>query len=126
GVERTERALPTFEMNGPEVFNFTLTRVSQHLKAFLAKQGLAVGDVSLFVFHQANLFMLNHLRKRLGIAEDRFAVHIADVGNTSASTIPLALQAQLDAGRIVPGSRVVLVGFGVGYSWGSVLLEYPA
>jgi 3-oxoacyl-[acyl-carrier-protein] synthase III len=125
GAERTDRALPCFEMNGPEVFNFTLTRVSQHLKGFLKQHGLAVEDVSLFVFHQANLFMLNHLRKRLGIAEERFAVHIAEVGNTSASTIPLALDVALRAGRIAPGSRVVLVGFGVGYSWGSVLLEYP-
>jgi 3-oxoacyl-[acyl-carrier-protein] synthase-3 len=126
GAETTDRALPTFEMNGSEVFQFTLSRVSQHLKAFLATNGLAVEDVSLFVFHQANLFMLTHLRKRLGIREERFALKIADVGNTSASTIPLALEAALKAGRVAPGSKVVLVGFGVGYSWASMLVEYPA
>jgi 3-oxoacyl-[acyl-carrier-protein] synthase-3 len=69
--------------------------------------------------------MLQHLRKRLGIAEDRFAIHMDTVGNTLSSTIPLALEAAINDGRVHAGSRVVLTGFGVGYSWGSVLVEYP-
>jgi 3-oxoacyl-[acyl-carrier-protein] synthase III len=69
--------------------------------------------------------MLQHLRRKLGIREERFVIHMESVGNTSSSTIPLALEAALKDGRVKPGSRVVLTGFGVGYSWGSVLVEYP-
>jgi 3-oxoacyl-[acyl-carrier-protein] synthase-3 len=125
GDERVQATQPTFEMNGPEVFNFTLGTIGKHLTGFLSDNGLTVDDVHLFIFHQANVFMLQHLRRKLGIREDRFAIHMASVGNTSSSTIPLALDAALRAGRIGPGSRIVLTGFGVGYSWGSVLVEYP-
>ena len=125
GEQTVTQSKPTLEMAGPDIFNFTLSTVSRHVKGFLAANKLAIADVDLFIFHQANLFMLEHLRKRLGIAEDKFAIHIGQVGNTLASTIPLALEAALKAGKVHPGSRVVLTGFGVGYSWGSVLVEYP-
>ncbi|MFT7463641.1 MAG: 3-oxoacyl-[acyl-carrier-protein] synthase-3, partial [Pseudohongiellaceae bacterium] len=115
---------PTLEMNGLDVFAFTLRVVGKHVQQFLASQGLAIGDVDLFVFHQANRFMIEHLRRRLKIDSEHFAVHIAEVGNTVASTIPLALEQALLKGQIQPGQRVMLVGFGVGYSWGSVLLDY--
>jgi len=124
GLE-TDPGHPVFEMDGPEVFNFTLSRIVPHVREFLAGESLTVDDVDLFVFHQANLFMLRHLQKRLGIPDDRFAVRIEDVGNTVSSSIPLALETALAAGRVGPGARVVLCGFGVGLSWGSVLLEYP-
>jgi 3-oxoacyl-[acyl-carrier-protein] synthase-3 len=125
GDERVQASQPTFEMNGPEVFNFTLARIGQHLTDFLRAQRLTIEDVGLFIFHQANTFMLQHLRRKLGIREERFVIHMESVGNTSSSTIPLALEAALKDGRVKPGSRVVLTGFGVGYSWGSVLVEYP-
>ncbi len=115
---------PTLEMNGIDVFAFTLRVVGKHVQQFLESQGLAVDDIDLFVFHQANRFMIEHLRRRLKIDEERFAVHIAKVGNTVSSTIPLALEQALADGAVKAGQRVLLVGFGVGYSWGSVLLDY--
>jgi 3-oxoacyl-[acyl-carrier-protein] synthase III len=125
GDQKVAQSKPTLEMSGPDIFNFTLGTISKHVKGFLEANKLAIEDVDLFVFHQANEFMLQHLRKRLGIAEERFAIHLASVGNTLSSTIPLALEAAIKDGRVRPGSRVVLTGFGVGYSWGSVLVEYP-
>ena len=125
GNESVSQSCPTLEMNGPEVFNFTLSTVSKHIKGFLKENEVAVDDVALFVFHQANGFMLEHLRKRMKIPAERFAVHLADTGNTLASTIPIALAHSIDQGRVPPGSKVMLVGFGVGYSWGSVLVDYP-
>lgn len=125
GEQKVPQSRPTLEMAGPDIFNFTLTTISRHVSGFLKANGLEVGDVDLFVFHQANLFMLQHLRKRLGIPEERFAVNMATLGNTLSSTIPMALEVALREGRVRPGAKVVLVGFGVGYSWGSVLVEYP-
>jgi 3-oxoacyl-[acyl-carrier-protein] synthase-3 len=125
GAEKDD-GRPAFEMVGSDVFNFTLREIGPHILDFLGDQGLGVEDIDLFVFHQANLFMLEHLRRRLKISEEQFVVHIAEVGNTVSSTIPLALEECLAQGRVKPGAKVLLCGFGVGFSWGSVLLEYPS
>ena len=125
GAETTEASKPTVVMNGSEVFDFTLRRIGKHVRAMLAENELSVDDVDLFVFHQANLFMMDHLRRRLRIPEERFMVYLDETGNTASSTIPLALERALLAGRVQPGQRVLLVGFGMGYSWASMLLEYP-
>lgn len=117
--------VPAFEMNGSDVFNFTLKDVVPHIRDFLADQELGVEDVALFVFHQANGFMLEHMRRRLKIREDQMVLHMAEVGNTVSSSIPIALEAALAEGRVTPGAKVMLCAFGVGFSWASVLLEYP-
>jgi len=124
GAQKRDIKQPTVEMKGPEVFDFTLRVIPKHVRSFLESEGLAVEDVDIWVFHQANLFMIDHLRRRMKIPEEKFVEHIAEVGNTASSTIPMALQAAIDAGRVKPGHRVALLGFGVGYSWGTVLLEY--
>ncbi len=125
GNETCEESKPILHMDGPHVFDFTLRTVAPHIREFLEKRELSVPDVDLFVFHQANLFMMEHLRRRLKVTDEQFVVHIAEVGNTISSSIPIALRSAMDAGRVKPGSKVLLVGFGVGYSWGCVLLEYP-
>ena len=124
GDETAPESKPTFVMDGPKVFQFSLRVVPGHLKEALETAGLTQDDVDLFIFHQANAFMLEHLRRRLRIPEEKFMLRIADVGNTGASTIPLALETALKEGRIGSGDRVMLVAFGTGYSWGSVILEY--
>jgi 3-oxoacyl-[acyl-carrier-protein] synthase III len=111
-------------MNGPEVFNFTLRSVPQLVDAVLTRTGLALGDVDRFVFHQANQFMLESLRKRVGIPAERFCVEFAQYGNTVSATIPIVLEAALRDGRIAPGHRTMLVGFGVGYSSAGCLVEF--
>ena len=121
GNARTENNL---FMNGAEIFNFTLRIVPETVSGLLAKAQLQQGEIDLFIFHQANQFMLDHLRKKLKVPEDRFWVAMSDVGNTVSCTIPIALKRALDAGKVKPGMRLMLVGFGVGYSWGATLVRW--
>lgn len=113
----------TLYMNGPEIFSFTLQRVPDLVCRTLQKASLKTEDVDLFVFHQANAFMLEHLRKKLGIPPDKFCVNMAHYGNTVSSTIPMALEKAIADGQAKAGNRVMVVGFGVGYSWGAGLLR---
>ncbi len=115
---------PVIHMDGNAVFTFTTRTVLPHLKAFLAANELAPGDVDLYVFHQPNKFMLTHLQHRLGLEDRQVVLRVADVGNTVSSTIPLALETAFAEERVRAGSTVLLCGFGVGYSWGSVLLRW--
>lgn len=111
-------------MNGAEIFNFTLRTIPGCVQGLLQKAGVELGDVDLFVFHQANQYMLEHLRKKIGIPRERFVIAMAEVGNTVSATIPIALCEAVRAGQLRPGMRVALVGFGVGYSWGACLLRW--
>jgi len=112
-------------MNGAEIFNFTLDAVPQTAKSLLAKAKLDFADIDLFVFHQANKFMLEHLRKRLKIPSEKFLIAMNHCGNTVSSTIPIALKHACLDGRLQKGALVMLVGFGVGYSWGATLVRWP-
>lgn len=112
-------------MNGSEIFTFTLRAIPRSVKDLLAAAALQLDDVDLFVFHQANRFMLEHLRKKMAIPEDRFQLSFGRYGNTVSSTIPIALKDAETAGKLRPGARVMLVGFGVGYSWGATLVRWP-
>lgn len=103
-------------MNGPEVFNFTLKSVPPLVDAVLTRAEIGLDGIDRFVFHQANAFMLESLRKKVGIPAERFCVEFAQCGNTVSATIPIVLEAAMRDGRILPGQRVLLVGFGVGYS----------
>lgn len=111
-------------MDGPAIFNFTLDVVPSSVKSILRKANLALGDVDLFVFHQANAYMLEHLRKKLGIDPDRFFVSLAESGNTVSSTIPIALAEAERQGALTLGMKVMLLGFGVGLSWGGLIVEW--
>lgn len=111
-------------MNGGEIFNFTIGAVPQLVTNVLSKNNLPLKDIDLFVFHQANKYMLNHLRKKIGIEEEKFYYFLENVGNTVSSTIPIALSEAMKEGKIGAGSRVLLAGFGVGYSWGGTVLKY--
>lgn len=111
-------------MDGPEIFTFTLAVVPESVDKILAKADLELDDIDLFVFHQANAFMLDHLRKKLGVPEERFFVALAESGNTVSSTIPIALAEAEKSGALVPGMRVMLLGFGVGLSWGGLVATW--
>jgi 3-oxoacyl-[acyl-carrier-protein] synthase-3 len=111
-------------MNGSEVFNFTIDTVPKLVSNVLSKNNLSKDDVDLFVFHQANKYMLNNLRTRLGIEEKKFYSFLEKVGNTVSSTIPVALNEAMKENQIQKGSHVLLAGFGVGYSWGGTVLKY--
>ncbi|HWQ52528.1 MAG TPA: ketoacyl-ACP synthase III [Bryobacteraceae bacterium] len=111
-------------MNGAEIFSFTLDAVPRSVAALLSKAGMTQAGVDLFVFHQANKFMLDHLRKRLKIPPEKFHLAMAHCGNTVSSTIPIALKHAALEGRLQEGAVVMVVGFGVGYSWGATLVRW--
>ena len=109
-------------MDGPEIFNFTLDVVPKALEDVLTANGLSRDDIGLYVFHQANAFMLDALRMACGLPRDRFHIDLEMTGNTVSSSLPLALKQLEQAGRLEPGMRVVLMGYGVGLSWGATVL----
>ena len=123
GNWRSERNL---YMNGPEVYRFTVETVPRLLEQLLQKSGRRVEDVDQFIFHQANKFMLDRLRARTPIPEEKFWVDLADTANTVSSTIPIALEKAACRGQIRPGHNLALVGFGVGYSWAAAMMEWVA
>lgn len=111
-------------MNGSKIFNFTQSNVPKLTTLSLEKNGLEQKDIDLFVFHQANKYMMDFLRKKMKIEAEKFYYFIKDVGNTVSSTVPIALIEAKKEGRINENNKVMLAGFGVGYSWASVVLEF--
>lgn len=109
-------------MDGPDIFNFTLDVVPKTMDDVLAKNGLTHDSIDLYVFHQANKFMLDAVRKVSMLPRDKFYVNLEVTGNTVSSTIPIALRQLADSGRLVPGMKVMLMGFGVGLSWGATVI----
>ncbi|MBN2813649.1 MAG: ketoacyl-ACP synthase III [Bacteroidales bacterium] len=110
-------------MNGPEIFNFTIEAVPAAVESVLKKSGLTMNDIDYVVFHQANKYMIDFLRKKIGIPMEKFFMDMTDTGNTVSPTIPIGLKKALDNNTIGPGSKVLLCGFGVGYSWGAAIIE---
>jgi 3-oxoacyl-[acyl-carrier-protein] synthase-3 len=119
------RTLDNLYMNGAEVMAFTLGAVPTVVRQLLERSQLAMEDFDLFVFHQANAFMLERLRRKLAIDAQRFVVAMEHCGNTVSSTIPLALEPLMRAGAgAVAARRAMLVGFGVGYSWAATSIVF--
>lgn len=112
-------------MDGAEIFTFTLDAVPKLVAALLDKAAVGLDAIDLFVFHQANGYILEHLRKKAHIPKEKFVVAMSHCGNTVSSSIPIALKEAQLAGRLRPGDRVMLVGYGVGYSWGATLVRWP-
>ena len=111
-------------MDGPAIFNFTLKVVPELVGNVLQRGDLKMEEVDLFVLHQANGFMLEHLRKKLGIDFEKFFVSLAQSGNTVSSTIPIALTEAVRQGRLQPGMKVMMLGFGVGLSWAGLMVDW--
>ena len=122
--EAVDSGPPRLFMDGPEIFVFTLTTVPQLVETILTRTGLSLDEIDRFVFHQANGHMLEHLRSKLDIPPEKFVVEMSDCGNTVSSTIPIALKRATESGQIQPGQRLLLVGFGVGYSWGATVVRW--
>lgn len=108
-------------MHGGNVFNFTANVVPPMVEELLKRSGLQQDDVHLWVFHQANKYMINYLRKLLGIDKEKFYIFMENVGNTVSSTIPIALCEARKENRL--HGDILLAGFGVGLSWGGVMLH---
>ncbi len=110
-------------MNGPEIFNFTIKNVPSLVAETLSLNKLSLDSIDFVIFHQANKYILEYLRKKIKIPEEKFFLDMEHTGNTVSATIPIALSSATSKGIIKPGDKVLLTGFGVGYSWGSVVIE---
>lgn len=111
-------------MNGPEVYNFTLQRVQSGIKQLLDLTQLDWPDIDLFLFHQANCFMLEQLRMKMNLPKQKVPMYVEEIGNTVSASIPILICHCRAEGLLKPGQRCVLVGFGVGYSWAMNLLTW--
>ena len=111
-------------MNGSAIFNFTLEAVPAMMKDILTKNNMTPDDVEYYVFHQANKFMLNTIRKVCVLPKDKFYVNLEETGNTVSSTVMIGLKQCIEAGTITQGMKVMVSGFGVGLSWGGTILKF--
>lgn len=109
-------------MNGGAIFNFTLDAVPTMMKDILKKNNLEKDDINYYVFHQANKFMLNTIRKVCALPKEKFYVNLSETGNTVSSTVLIGLKDCLDKGILMPGYKIMLTGFGVGLSWAGVII----
>lgn len=108
-------------MDGGAIFDFTSDMVPQMTEELLTKESLKQEDIDLWIFHQANKYMINYLRKLMGIDREKFFIFMDKVGNTVSSTIPIALVEAIKQDKL--HGNVLLAGFGVGLSWGSTVIK---
>ena len=87
------------------------------------QNNITIDDINYFIFHQANQIILETLGKKLKIPKDKLIIDISETGNTVSSTIPIALSNAIRSGKIKRGNRIILAGFGVGFSWGGTILD---
>ena len=111
-------------MDGPEVFRHAVARMSEVTLRAVARAGLSLDEIDLFVYHQANSRILTAVAARLEVPGERVFDCIAEMGNTSAASVPLALDAAVAAGALAPGARVVLGAIGAGLSWGATVMTW--
>lgn len=121
---RTPRATGLTEMQGHETFKHAVDRMSEVTLEALAASGLELEDVDVFVYHQANARILRAVGERLGLAKERVLDCIAKFGNTSAASIPVALEEARLAGSLERGARVLIAAFGAGLTWGATVVEW--
>lgn len=111
-------------MNGSAIFNFTLDTVPAMIKEILTKNKMEYGDLDYYIFHQANKFMLDTIRKVCILPKNKFYVNLEKTGNTVSSTVIIALKQCLEAGIITSNMKIMITGFGVGLSWGGTILKF--
>lgn len=120
-ASHTERLL---SMDGPEVFRHAVARMSEVTLQAVARAGLTLEEVDLFVYHQANARITRALGERLGLPPGRVVDCIETLGNASAATLPVALDAAQRDGRLRPGASVLMSAFGAGFTWGGGVVEW--
>ena len=113
-------------MAGREVYKYATRQMADSAVDALRNAGLTVDDVDQFVFHQANLRIIENVQKQLEIPAEKLFVNIEKYGNTSAASVPMALVEAVAAGRIKPGDKILMVAFGAGYTAGAAVVEWTA
>ena len=122
--ESVDKRLHYMKMAGREVFKHAVRNMGEAATRALEQCGLTVNDVACVIPHQANMRIVDAIRERMGLPPERFFVNLDRYGNTSAASVPLALDQAVRAGRIKPGDVVVLVAFGGGFTWGATVLRW--
>jgi 3-oxoacyl-[acyl-carrier-protein] synthase-3 len=113
-------------MNGREVYKFAVKATARSAAEAIARAGWHPTQLDLFIPHQANVRIIDASARALKLSEDRVFVNADMYGNTSSASIPIALCEAIEQGRVSPGSRLVLVGFGAGLSWAAMAIEWTA
>ncbi len=111
-------------MDGPAIFAFANEIVPPMIDDVLAKAQLTRDEIDWFVYHQANKFMLDRLAQLTDVPDEKMVLDVEHVGNTVSASVPIAIQTYVDAGRIKPGHKLLLAGFGVGLSWGACVVTW--
>lgn len=122
--ETVSQRLHFIKMNGREVFKFAVRIMGEASLEAIEKAGLTPSDIDLFIPHQANIRIIESAAERLNIPKDKVFVNLDKYGNTSSASVGLALYEALLAGKIQRGSKIVMVGFGAGLTWGACVLEW--
>jgi 3-oxoacyl-[acyl-carrier-protein] synthase-3 len=112
---------PHIDMNGREVYKFAVKALTDTIKELLGEEGISVDDLARIVPHQANARIVQAAAKRLGIAEEKFFLNIEDYANTSAASIPIALDEMSRGGELRKGDLIMTIGFGAGLTYGGNL-----
>jgi 3-oxoacyl-[acyl-carrier-protein] synthase-3 len=110
-------------MNGQEIFKFTTSTIPTLIDECLLKNNLNIDGIDLFIFHQANKFMLDYLKRKLNIPDSKFFIYLENCGNTVSSTIPIAISEAIKGNQLKKGMTLLVVGFGVGYSAAATILK---
>ena len=122
-INKEDEAGNCLYMNGQNIFIFTIEKIPALVKEILEKNNLTKNDVDYYIFHQANAHILRRQREILEIPEEKFYINLEKYGNTVSSTIPIALKDALETGKVKKGQKIMLIGFGVGLSWGATIVE---
>jgi len=112
------------KMKGNETFKVAVKTLEATAREALLANGMDITDVDLFIPHQANLRILNAVMERLGLDKERAVINMEKYGNTSAASIPLALDEAVRAGRVKPGTRILMAAFGSGLTWASAVVKW--
>ncbi len=123
-VETITANMHYVHMNGREVFKFAVRVMGEAADEVLHQAGMGREDIDFFIPHQANIRIIEHAARKIGLPMERVAVNVDRYGNTSTASIPLALEEALQRGKIADGDNVIMIGFGAGLTWGGLLVKW--
>ena len=111
-------------MNGKKVLMFTMSNIPNLVNKILRRNNLNKDEIKYFIFHQASKIVIENLTKKLNLNNDKVYQDLKNLGNTVSSTIPINMQKLIKNGKIKKGDKILIAGFGVGYSMGAAIINY--
>lgn len=123
-MDRPEELQPVLQMNGAGMVQFVMNQVPMLVRNLLTRARKQLREIDIFVFHQANAVILEELRKELGIPREKMVIRMENCGNTTSSSIPIALDLAFKSGQLRRGDLVMLIGFGSGFSWAGTIIRW--